>query len=825
MKNIFCLILLVSIFGQIEAQPMICGTPASMTPTCLEACLICDIDGFTGMNGNPGTGQLPPGFCTTVKHNAQWIAFMAGSEDLVMELYVFDCKDGNGLEVGIYESPDCVNYSLISNCNGDALENSTTVLTMKKKLVIGQYYYFVMDGNRGDVCKYRIKVTKGSTKIWPIDSSGVIRGPGQVCEGKPASFKADTVIAAIFYRWTIDGSQVSTKQEYTMQNPTKDFTICVQAANVCDDAPPVCRLIKVLPSKRTSTQQVICKEDCFMFKDTLICDTGTYSRTLLDQNGCDSIVTLSLSNYPTGYSRDTFHICNGRQIKIGNETYTKEGFYQQIQKTIHGCDSLVEIQIVISQNSSQDFSFQFCEGDSIQLGASTYTKAGIYQQQLTTQYGCDSIINLTLSTIQCNITTNAVTRSVKCYGDSTGQITFFVSQGTPSFTYQIQQIGQPTVLITGTISGLNIPTSINNLKAGSYILTVRDVFGNQRISTFVIDEPTPLRVFGNIDQFGIYQIRCNGEANGKIDLTTSGGTPRYNYSWDNGSISEDLNKLKAGTYSVIITDASSCSEILQFELKEPPPILSDLMVVNPICEVSNSGRISVLTPSGGIPPYLYSVNNKPYNSTVLLDSLTAGFYTIQVKDSLGCIWAKTVELKDPEHNFLGGKNFYEIELGDSIYLDVNYYGTIESVVWTPADYLSCDTCINPVSKPLKDIQYKLISSSKDHCPDSFTVYIKVNIERAVWAPNVFSPNADGLNDRFILFGNKQLQSIPLLEIYTRWGELIYKGENLKPNTSTNGWDGSFKGKAMNPSVFVWKAEVKYYDGYKEHHSGEVTLLR
>ena len=64
-------------------QPAVCEVAnPDMTPTCLEACIICDIDGFTGRHQSDVVGSLPDDFCTLVVHNAQWIAFQAASVDL-----------------------------------------------------------------------------------------------------------------------------------------------------------------------------------------------------------------------------------------------------------------------------------------------------------------------------------------------------------------------------------------------------------------------------------------------------------------------------------------------------------------------------------------------------------------------------------------------------------------------------------------------------------------------------------------------------------------------------------------------------------------------
>lgn len=103
-------------FGQ---QPPICGNNPAMTSLCAQACIICDIDGFTGRNNSSIKGQAPPDFCTSYVHHMQWIGFIAGTSTLTLEVKVSNCARNNGLEIGLYESLDCQTFRRISDCDTD----------------------------------------------------------------------------------------------------------------------------------------------------------------------------------------------------------------------------------------------------------------------------------------------------------------------------------------------------------------------------------------------------------------------------------------------------------------------------------------------------------------------------------------------------------------------------------------------------------------------------------------------------------------------------------------------------------------------------------
>ncbi|MBX2871663.1 MAG: gliding motility-associated C-terminal domain-containing protein [Saprospiraceae bacterium] len=95
----------------------------------------------------------------------------------------------------------------------------------------------------------------------------------------------------------------------------------------------------------------------------------------------------------------------------------------------------------------------------------------------------------------------------------------------------------------------------------------------------------------------------------------------------------------------------------------------------------------------------------------------------------------------------------------------------------------------------------------------------------VYAPNVFSPNDDGINDRFMILGGEDLQSVVKLQIFDRWGNLLYEGQDLEPNNYFDGWDGWSRGKELGNGVYVYTAILLLEDGKERRISGSVTLMR
>ena len=111
------------------------------------------------------------------------------------------------------------------------------------------------------------------------------------------------------------------------------------------------------------------------------------------------------------------------------------------------------------------------------------------------------------------------------------------------------------------------------------------------------------------------------------------------------------------------------------------------------------------------------------------------------------------------------------------------------------------------------------------CMAQASLMLDVDPRYVVYIPNVFSPNSDGTNDRFTIFSNNEVEEVVMLEIYNRWGNLVFSKSNFPPNDPSYGWDGLQNGDLLNPNVFAYRAIVKYSNGDEQSFKGDVTLLK
>ena len=127
--------------------------------------------------------------------------------------------------------------------------------------------------------------------------------------------------------------------------------------------------------------------------------------------------------------------------------------------------------------------------------------------------------------------------------------------------------------------------------------------------------------------------------------------------------------------------------------------------------------------------------------------------------------------------------------------------------------------------PVFDTEYELVITDPQGCSATASVLISVKDNKAVFIPNAFSPNADGINDRFIISTNQSVQQIQSLQIYNRWGALIHKQTLFPSNDFAFGWNGTFKGQFLNSGVYVYLLVIDFVDQTSQQYSGDITIFR
>jgi gliding motility-associated-like protein len=142
--------------------------------------------------------------------------------------------------------------------------------------------------------------------------------------------------------------------------------------------------------------------------------------------------------------------------------------------------------------------------------------------------------------------------------------------------------------------------------------------------------------------------------------------------------------------------------------------------------------------------------------------------------------------------------------------------------WTPALGLSCTNCSNPIASPTVTTTYCVKVTDANNCVDSGCVTITVEIPcivKNLEVPTAFSPNGDGISDVWTLNGWEKCISNFTVTIYDRWGEKVFES-----NDPTQSWNGIYRGKPLEPAVFVYFISATLPNKEKITKKGNITLV-
>jgi len=158
------------------------------------------------------------------------------------------------------------------------------------------------------------------------------------------------------------------------------------------------------------------------------------------------------------------------------------------------------------------------------------------------------------------IALQASQQNVTCNGGSDGTAMLTGNGGTGPYNF----LWSPAVPFTSQ----DDTTTAQGLTAGIYLVTMMDAFGCGGSFTFTITEPSPIGL--TIDS--IVNPTCNGDSNGLILLSASGGNGGYVWNWSHGDTTNSPGQLGAGIYSVVVSDSSGCTASDTIILTEPPEV-------------------------------------------------------------------------------------------------------------------------------------------------------------------------------------------------------------------------------------------------------------
>jgi len=338
---------------------------------------------------------------------------------------------------------------------------------------------------------------------------------------------------------TYEWSPSSTLDDATSQNPlatptaTTDYVLTVTDGNDCSNTDMITVSLLPAPNYTISTNDLLCNGDNdasawvsyingqgpFTYHwDNNINDSnitnltgGTYYITITDGIGCNYYDHAFI--FEPSQLTDTFETSN--VLCYGEHTGNI---------------------IIHADGGTTPYTYQWNTGgtDSTEYNIS----AGTYSVSIIDANNCNIAENNIEITQPNSALSNSITsqNNISCYGLTDGSISIETTGGTPSYAY--------------SWSNFVTTSTLTDISAGTYYLTVIDGNSCIEIDTFIVSQPDTLILSTSLVMDGY---------NGNATATTTGGTPNYSYIWNNGATSSSTNNLVAGVYSVTVTDQNGCT--------------------------------------------------------------------------------------------------------------------------------------------------------------------------------------------------------------------------------------------------------------------------
>ncbi|MFI5149507.1 MAG: gliding motility-associated C-terminal domain-containing protein [Bacteroidia bacterium] len=510
---------------------------------------------------------------------------------------------------------------------------------------------------------------------------------------------------------------------------------------------------------------------------------GFYNVTITDGAGCNQLFNFSVnsSNSPSLTNITHNALCNG--ACNGRDTVTPTG-----------------------GSPGYTYSWVPAPGAGAGTNIASLMCAGSYTVQVTDASGCANSATFTITQPQAISFSNPLVTNILCHGLCNGKITSIPSGGTAPYTYSWNP-GTPSATATDT-----------GLCAGTYTLYLNDRNGCLNIEHIPVTQP-PAMAFTS----ALTSPHCDNVAGGSIAITPVGGTAPFTYAWTGPgaftSTSQNPSAMMGGTYTLTVTDGNGCKEIIHDTLK--PVIVLDANA-GPNKNFCALG-VSLLDGTASINAFQYKWYQMP--GMVLVDTnaiahltppLGTTQYTLIVYNS-GCTDTATVSVSSNSPPVVSAGPTQTILTNSSTVIGGSPTCiTATSFVWSPSTGVQDTASSNPTVDPLVTTTYTITVTDGNGCKATDTVEVIVLPELIF--PSGITPNGDGVNDVWVI-GNINHFPNNVVEIYNRWGELLFQAKDYQ-----NNWNGMYQGKQLPVGTYYYLIDL-HDPLYKKKYSGPITIMR
>jgi len=721
-----------------------------------------------------------------------------------------DCTGATGLREGDDDEAE--------DCGCDPTDdNFSRALDMEE----GRVYTLVIINYSQSGFGYSLSFGGDGTFLGPEANFATDLNGGTACVGEPVTFTDASSFPGGLTDWEWNFGPTARTVDTTGEGPhpitfdrpgTKSVLLSVTSEDGC-----VVNTVGIV--------DVVCCDDHFETAGAvtnLLCPTQPEGAVDIDVNSNYPIESYEWSSGET--TEDITGIFDGNYIvRIVDEAtcdttlnftvQAPEEFELQADIQMPTCNGGTDGAVTISGvGATAPYRYSFNGGPFGEETNFQSLSVGDYTVAVTDGNNCnfDTVLMVRELELELDPSVDAITPP-SCNGLSDGVIDVNISNGQGPYQFNFND-GR----------GFQDANSLVSITAGTYQVNVLDDNLCEGMFTFDVEDFAPIGLA--VDQ---ENVSCFGLTDGSIMVMGTGGTGTYAYSWQDGVDGPDRAELPAGDYPIRVTDENDCPIDTVISLTQPPEIIiQDIDVVDAICFGDDNGQVQLLG-DGGSPPYRYAINGQnPQNDNLFL-GLAAGTYNVRIEDAEGCFSEAEIMVGEPEQLLVDAGADQLISLGEDADLRAVSSALPVTYTWTPSEELSCADCSSPIAFPFNTTTFQVLIEDPTGCTATDEVLVSVAKLRELYIPNAFSPNGDGDNDYFTLYGGPSVERIQTLRVFDRWGNLVYEGDDIPPGTEGEvlGWDGNFRGREMKPAVFTWMAEVRFIDQEVLTYKGDLTLLR
>ena len=433
---------------------------------------------------------------------------------------------------------------------------------------------------------------------------------------------------------------------------------------------------------------------------------------------------------------------------------------------------------VTAFSGTSPYSYSWTNGQK--AATATGLAAGNYTVTVTDAGGCAK--SATVAITQPPAWTYSLTATSPACGMSDGTETVSVSGGNLPYTYQWTNGDKAAIA--------------DSLSGGMYTVLVSDAIGCTR------SIPAPLNNLGAavISIVSVNNVSCNGGSDGAINISLTGGTAPYTFSWINGATTQNISGLTPAPYEVQVTDAGGCWSSISASVSEPAPVSVNISTTPASCGTPD-GTASVVA-SGGTGPFSYLWNTS--GTTATITGLSGGSYAVTATDSKGC----TAQGQAAVNNSAGAV----ITLDSIVPADCNtgvgaVYVTVAGGV-PPYTYAWSNGVTTQDLLGASDGTYALTVSGGNSCVGVFSGTIP---PKAPYTPVICMVTVDTTTGTNECIFEKDPAINPGISHYNIYRETsasgVYKFVGLTPSNQISTWTDSI----ANPQQKSWRYKISAVD--------------